>query len=186
MIIAITGYIGSGKTTLARFIQKQGFKYISADSIGHELLKKEPIKKRLLKEFGKEILSNNRICRRKLGRLVFTDTKKLKKFNKIIHPLLEKEIKTRINKEKQAKNNVVIDVALFKELKLQKITDQVILIKSNKSLIYKRKTKYTKQQLTNIIKNQNITNKYDFCILNNTTKQDLIRKTRKILNRIRK
>jgi dephospho-CoA kinase len=183
MIIAITGYIGSGKTTLARFIQKQGFEYISADSMGHELLKKEPIKKRLLKEFGKDILSNNKICRRRLGRLVFTDTKKLKKFNKIIHPLLEKELKTRIKQAKQTKKDIVIDVALLKELKLQKTANKVILVKSKKSLICKRKTKYTKQQLTNIIKNQNITNKYDFCILNNTTKQDLIRKTRKILNR---
>ncbi len=188
MIIAITGHIGSGKTTVAKYFQKQGFKYISADLIGHKLLTKTTIKKKLVKEFGKNILKNVKICKTKLRTVVFNNPKNLRKLNKIIHPLLEKELKKIIKKETERKKdkNIVIDVALLKELKLQKIADYTILIKTSKTKIYKRKTKYTKTQLTNIIKNQNITNKYDFCILNNTTKQDLIRKTKKILNKIKK
>ena len=183
MIIAITGHIGTGKTIVAKEFQKHGFKYISADTIGHKLLSNQKIKEKLVKEFGDNILSSIKICKIKLRNVVFNNPKNLRKLNKIIHPLLIKELKTIIKKEKKKNKDIVIDVALLKELKLQKVADILILIKTNKTNIYKRKTKYTKTQLNNIIKNQNITNKYDFCILNNTTKQDLIKKTKKIIKK---
>ena len=47
MIIAVTGYVGTGKSLAARFIEEEGYRVITADSIGHELLKEKGFKVRL-------------------------------------------------------------------------------------------------------------------------------------------
>ena len=77
MILGITGVFGSGKTTVARLFSKYGYKCVNADSIGHRLLNENPIKNKVIKEFGKSILSNNKIDRRKLKKIVFFNKNKL-------------------------------------------------------------------------------------------------------------
>lgn len=182
MIIAVTGFLGSGKTSAARVFKQKGFQYINVDSIGHELLRLESVKKKLMKEFGKNIFVGKRICRRRLGRVVLGDSKLLKKYSRMIHPMLEKEV----NKRSGKKKNIVLDVALLKELKLEKKADVVVLVKASKKDIYKRLEKrYTKKQVDNIMKNQKIVKKFDYCILNNSSLRELRNKTLKVFEKIK-
>jgi len=89
MILGITGSIGSGKTTIAKIFSKRHFNRIDADEIGHQIIKNEEIKDKIIKAFGKDVLDKNgEIGRNRLGSVVFNDDKKLKKLDSIMHPLI--------------------------------------------------------------------------------------------------
>ena len=129
MKLGITGVFGSGKTTVAKLIAKHGYKHINADEVGHKLLNKKSIKEKIIKKFGKKILTNNRIDRAKLKDIVFNNHNELVKLNKIIHPLIIKQIKSIIKNSKNKK--IIVDGALLIEAKCSTIFDKLIVVKIN-------------------------------------------------------
>jgi len=155
MILGITGIFGSGKTTVAKIFTKYGYKRIDADEIGHQLLNKKPIKNRIIKEFGKSILTNNKIDRKKLKNIVFNNHKELIKLDKIIHTPIIQEIKSIIKKSKNKR--IIIDGALLIETKCTNLCNKLIVVKTNEKERLKRllkKKKYTKNEIINITKSQ--------------------------------
>ena len=51
-LYALTGGIGSGKSTVAKFIDKEGFPVISADALNAEVAKTSEIQQRIFERFG--------------------------------------------------------------------------------------------------------------------------------------
>ncbi|NQV08753.1 dephospho-CoA kinase [Candidatus Woesearchaeota archaeon] len=133
MIIALTGKLGSGKTTVANIFESLGANIISADKLGHELLTKENIKKKLVENFGEDILESNNINRKKLAEVVFNDLDNLKTLNSIIHPLLKRKILENI---KPGLN--IIDAALYYKLELETVSDKTILVECTEDKVLKR------------------------------------------------
>ena len=89
--IAITGGISSGKSSVCSLLRLYGYSIIDADEIAHSAL--NLLKDEVVLEFGDEILdSNNNIDRKKLGSIVFCDTKKRKILENILHPFIKNEI----------------------------------------------------------------------------------------------
>jgi len=173
MIIGITGVFGSGKSVVSRLFAKYGYRVINADEIGHKLLNKKSIKNKIIKEFGKSVLTKNKIDRKKLKKIVFYNHKALIKLNKIIHPAIINEIKTIIKKSKNKK--IIVDGALLIETKCLKLFDRLIVVKIGKGEQLKRilllnsknskgfgnsrnfqnkKKKYNKKEIESIIKSQ--------------------------------
>ena len=99
-IIGITGGIGSGKSTVVRFLAELGAVVIDADKVGHDILRSDGrIKRELVAVFGSEILTpHEHISREKLGELVFTDPQKLQLLNRIIHPEIDRRVMGKIEK----------------------------------------------------------------------------------------
>ncbi|MCH8329330.1 MAG: dephospho-CoA kinase, partial [Nanoarchaeota archaeon] len=90
MIIGITGSFGSGKTTVANMFSKYGFKVINVDKLYRGIYNKNnSLKNKIKKEFGT-------INRSEIKKIVFNDYNKLKKLNKITHPIIISEIKKEI------------------------------------------------------------------------------------------
>ena len=174
MIIGITGSFGSGKTTITNMFKKYGFIVINADKIYHDnFYKNHPLKNKIIKEF-------NTLDRKKIKIIVFSDNKKLKKLNKITHPIIIKEIKKQINgikknnnkktiiknplfkkslknKKQRNKIKIIVDAPLLLEAKVQHLVDKIIVVKCNKKTQIKRiqkKKKYSKKEIENIIKSQ--------------------------------
>ncbi|MEO0059796.1 MAG: Dephospho-CoA kinase [Bacteroidota bacterium] len=87
-IIGLTGGIGSGKTTIARIFESQGFPvYISDDRA--KLLMKEPSTiNAITAAFGNTILTGQILDKKKLAKIVFNNSENLKTLNAIIHPLV--------------------------------------------------------------------------------------------------
>ncbi len=94
-IIGLTGGSGSGKSIVAKAAVDLGFKHIDTDVLGHEvILKPNEAYYQLIKEFGEEILDDKKaIDRKKLGKIVFSDSEKLKLLSSITHPAIIKKTK---------------------------------------------------------------------------------------------
>ena len=128
MIVGITGNIGSGKSTLGKFIKLQGFEVIDADVIGKTLLLKgEKGYKLVVERFGEKILKENlEIDTGKLGSLVFSSGEKLKLLTSIIHPLIKSEL-LKI-KERNRNSVVFVEAAVLIEAKWEKLFDRIITV----------------------------------------------------------
>ena len=183
VIIGVTGSIGSGKTKVSNLFRKYGFKVINVDKFYTRIYKEnKSLRNKIKNEFG----TANRA---KLKKIVFKNPSKLKKLNKLTHPIIINEVKKSINKiKKQNKNpKIIIDAPLLIEAKTTNLVDKIIVIKCDKKIQLKRvlkKKKYTKREINNIIKSQMPLNeklKYADFIVDNSS---LLIKTKKQVEEI--
>ena len=86
--VAIVGNIASGKSTVEMFLQEKGFKVYDTDIIAHEILATSDD---VQKEFGT-------FDRKKIAKIVFSDSSKLKILESIIHPKVKKELHNAFDK----------------------------------------------------------------------------------------
>ena len=159
MILGITGSIGSGKTTITKMFSKYHYNRIDADEIGHELLKSDKIKNKLVKIFGNGILDKKmEINRKKLGNIVFNDRKKLEKLNSIMHPLIINEIKNQVKEIQEKCGNdakIIVDAPLLLETSLKDYVDMIVVVKSDKNKIIKRLNKrFPREKIERILNAQ--------------------------------
>lgn len=129
--VGITGGLGCGKSTLARLLQDRGFPVIDADSIAKQVVGPgTPGLRDVIKEFGAEILaSDGSLNRAALSQLVFTQPSALDRLEKIIHPLVQSEVKKQ--KEILERNGQALafyDVPLLFEKNLQDQFDAVLVV----------------------------------------------------------
>jgi dephospho-CoA kinase len=174
MIVAITGYIGTGKTTTALIFKEHGYRMIEVDSLGHELLKDPEIRDRIRSEFGVKVLDRSLgIDRKRLGQIVFNDPSRLAVLNRIVHPYLKSELKKRVGT-----GDVVIDCALYNELEVHGIADKTVLVVADIEHVYQRLyPRFTQRQVLNIMNSQTIAQKPDFIIENNGTLIEMRKRT---------
>lgn len=117
-VTGILGGICSGKTTVSKIFEKNGFERIDADRIAHSLLETEKVRKKLLDVFGDAILSaGGMIDRKALSDIVFEDASELAKLNSIIHPLVIGIIRQRLA---DTDSPAALDAALLSETGLDR------------------------------------------------------------------
>ncbi len=133
-IIGITGSLGSGKTTIASMLADLGAKVIDADKIAHQVMHPGSVYfKRIVQDFGRVILTNGYVDRKKLATIVFNHSKQLQKLIRIIHPKVKEEIKRKIAVyQKQGRTSVVVlDVPLLFESGLDRWVDLTVVVKAH-------------------------------------------------------
>lgn len=86
LVIGITGGIGTGKSTVTRYLADKGYVVLDADKISHDITEKgSPALEKLADTFGNEImLSDGNLNRKKMAELAFSDPEKKKKLESII------------------------------------------------------------------------------------------------------
>lgn len=110
---------------------------IDADVIVHGLFKSNPkVINDVVRRFGKEIVSDKVVDRRKLAEIVFRDETKLKQLTSIVHPIALKEVQGQIQRLRKNPQNrmVVIDAPLLIEAGWHKWVDYLIVVKSSRQL----------------------------------------------------
>ena len=133
MIIGICGKSGSGKSTLAHELERvYGYNaaYLDIDKVGHKVLENNEIKEKLCKTFGKDVIENGKISRKKLGEIVFAKREEMDKLSEITWKYMEIEI------DKFIKNNsndmtdkiVILDWLLLPITKFYNMCDMKILV----------------------------------------------------------
>ena len=125
--IALTGNIGSGKSTAARVFEILGIPIYNADIEGHHLLRDKKIIEEVEKLFGDKVIKEGKIDRKALAGIVFKKKETLVKLNAIIHPRVIADFnvyaKTIINK-----NYVIFESAIIFEYDLNCFFDESILV----------------------------------------------------------
>ena len=97
--------------------------YIDIDKIGHQVNELPEVKEELIKNFP-DILTDNKIDRKKLGNIVFNDESKMKLLVDITWKYMEREIDKLIGNNK----NVIFDWALLPKVKYFKMCNMKILL----------------------------------------------------------
>ena len=92
--IALTGGIGSGKSTVAKYFANLKVPIIDADKISHTLLKPGTITyKKIIAHFGKEILTDKKtLDRKKISQLIFNNKKERLWLENLLHPRIYSEM----------------------------------------------------------------------------------------------
>lgn len=121
---AITGGIGSGKSTVCNIIKQLGYRVVSCDEVYKRLLYEDSFVKMLSNEFGDVLDCNGRIDKSKLSAIVFENREKLKRLNKITHPI----IMQRALKEMEGLELSFCEVPLLFEGGFQQLFDGVIVV----------------------------------------------------------
>ena len=161
LIIGITGGIACGKTEVAKVFQEKGAIVLSGDEIGKEVVENgRAVLEELIRAFGEGILQGDgSLDRRGLGRIAFASEESRDKLNKIIHPHLLKELRSRIQnaEEENPQAVVVIDAALIVEWGLEKELDHLIFVESKREdniLRLRRHKGYSEKEALDRIKSQ--------------------------------
>ena len=177
--IGLTGGIGSGKTTASKIFQIIGVPIYNSDKIAKKILKTNvSVKKNIIKYFGDQVLTCNKLDNKKIASLIFKQKDKLKIINSIIHPLVKKDF---TNWCKKQKNTYIIkESALMFTSNAYKELDSIIFTKSPLNLRVKRiisRDQKNKKEIFSIMKNQSsdifLEKKCDY-IIQNDEKSSLI------------
>ena len=109
-VIGLTGGIGSGKSTVSRFLAELGAVIIDADKIGHEAFKPcTEAWREVMAAFGRQILApDGQIDRKKLGEIVFNNPESLARLNRIMHPLIYDMVKAQLEEYRRRGIAVVV------------------------------------------------------------------------------
>jgi len=131
LTVALTGGIATGKSVVARVLAGPGFSIHSADRAAHELmLPGRPAWKRIVGRFGRGILDpDQRIDRKKLGRIVFSCPAERRFLNRLLHPLVLETKKQEVRDlERLGRHRVYVsEAALTIEAGLAPFFDKVVL-----------------------------------------------------------
>ena len=113
--IALTGSIGSGKSTLVNFLALYGYKSICADTISHQMLEKHSAE--VIEAFGEGITNKNGVIeRKKLGAIIFASPKEREKLESILHQYIYQEKHAQAKELEKKGVWYFLDIPLFFEV----------------------------------------------------------------------
>jgi dephospho-CoA kinase len=137
VIIGITGGIGTGKSTVSRYLINKGYVVIDADFVSREVSERRDILNKLSKEFGSELINDGKLDRRALRKKVFSSSEKVRKLNSILHPPIIEKIKyyIDINSEREI---IFLDIPLLFECNLEYLADIVLLVDCREDIQFER------------------------------------------------
>lgn len=114
IVLGITGTIASGKSMVGRLLADRGIPVIDTDQLTHDVLENDvSTKKAIVEQFGDAVLTDDKIDRKKLGKIVFGDETSRRKLEQIVHPNVVLNCRRRIEELKGEKVVAVLVPLLF-------------------------------------------------------------------------
>lgn len=187
-IIGLTGGIGSGKTTVAQYIEDCGFPvYYSDDRAKAIVNEDENLKTKIVELLGSQAYDDKGIYNRKfVGQKVFNDEELLQKLNAIIHPAVRQDFINWVSK--QTKYLIFKETALLFELNLHLDCYKSLLVTAEDNIRLKRvmdRDGKTYREVESVMSNQmqerDKIKMADYIIYNNTNLDDLKDQTEKVI-----
>ncbi len=137
-IIGLTGGIGSGKTTVASYIEQMGYPVYNSDQRAKDIVNADPLLKEAITALlGQEAYdSKGHYDRQYVSSVVFDNSELLTKLNHLIHPAVGKDFKRWAGEQKS--NYIFKETALLFELALDKECYKSILVTAEDNIRIKR------------------------------------------------
>ena len=155
-IIGLTGGIGSGKSTVAKWFEEKEIPVYNSDLEAKRLMNENPgIRNRLIEKFGTGTYGSSCLNRAYLARLVFQNPAKLKALNEIVHPVVFEDFRVWV--KSQNAEFVVKEAAILFESGSYKDCDWVLSVIADEKIRIERvmqRDQISKAQVLERIKNQ--------------------------------
>ena len=146
LVVALTGGIGSGKSTVGQIFAQLGAIVIDSDQLARDVIERGSIGfNEVVAKFGDEILKNGEIDRQLLASLVFKDPIKRSELEQITHPLIRKAF-AKVVSGASPDSIVINQIPLLVESNHDYKFDHVITVSASESI---RSERLIKRGLTN-------------------------------------
>ena len=146
LVVALTGGIGSGKSTVGQIFAQLGATVIDSDQLARDVIERGSIGfNEVVAKFGDGILKNGEIDRQILASLVFKDPTKRAELEQITHPLIRKAFEKVVSSA--LPDSIVINqIPLLVESNHDYRFDHIITVSASESI---RSERLIKRGLTN-------------------------------------
>ena len=138
LIVALTGGIGSGKSTVGQIFGDLGAIVTDSDQLARDVVERGTTGfDQIIAAFGDEVLKNGDLNRAALADLVFKDPAKRKQLEQITHPLIRKAF-TKIVESANGDSIVVNQIPLLVESNHDYKFDHVITVSASEAVRIER------------------------------------------------
>ena len=146
LVVALTGGIGSGKSTVGQIFAQLGASVIDSDQLARDVIERGSIGfNEVVTKFGDEILKNGEVDRQILASLVFKDPTKRAELEQITHPLIRKAF-AKVVSTASPDSIVINQIPLLVESNHDYKFDHIITVSASESI---RTDRLIKRGLTN-------------------------------------
>ena len=126
-IIGLTGGIGSGKSTIARELEKQGFAVYDCDREAKRIIaEKKDVQTAIIKLLGEEAFVNGHYNTAYVAQRVFDKKELLEQLNKIVHPAVKEDI----IRQTSAVRLLFVESAILCEAGLDSLCDKIVVVEA--------------------------------------------------------
>lgn len=193
--IGLTGGIGTGKSSVSALFKEWGAYIFDADVVAKDIINNnDTAQSELIAEFGTDVLgADNKIDKKKLARIAFSDEDHQLRLNIIIHPYVFNEIDATFDKVLADGNHevFVVDAALIYESGADTHMDYVIVVTSHLRIRTERVMTRGGLTLDEFLQrvelqwpDEDKVHMADFVIHNNSAEEQLAAEAKKIYNRL--
>ena len=130
-VLGLTGQTGAGKTTVCDALRARGVPVIDCDLLAREVIdNSKSCLGDLVLEFGCDVIDHNgELNRRKLGSVVFSDKRRLRRLNETTYPHIMRQIEETVGSYREAAVPLlVLDAPTLYEAGADKLCDAVIAV----------------------------------------------------------
>jgi len=146
LVVALTGGIGSGKSTVGQIFAQLGATVIDSDQLARDVIERGSIGfNEVVAKFGDEILKNGDIDRQILASLIFKDPAKRSELEQITHPYIRKAF-AKVVSSALPDSIVINQIPLLVESNHDYRFDHIITVSASESIRIER---LIKRGLTN-------------------------------------
>ena len=126
-IIGLTGGIGSGKSTIARELEKQGFAVYDCDREAKRIIaEKKDVQTAIINLLGEEAFVNGHYNTAYVAQRVFDKKELLEQLNKIVHPAVKEDI----IRQTSAVRLLFVESAILCEAGLDDLCEKIIVVEA--------------------------------------------------------
>ena len=170
--IAITGIIGSGKSTAAGLFKKLDIPVFVADESAKKLMENDTqVINQISDYFGDISFKNGKLNKTYISDRIYNNSSDLKFVNSLVHPKVNDKFQNWCKTQKTS--YIIYESALVFENGSEEIFDEIICIKTPTNIIHQRislRENYSFEKINKIIENQisqdEKCKKSTYCILN--------------------
>ncbi len=158
-LIGITGFIGSGKTTVGQIFKDLGYVVFDMDVWCRKMYFEKNFLKVIKQEFP-QTFKNNEFHKKTLRNLVFSNEKELQKLESLTHPYLKNKLLKTIHKNRFNPYFIFIESALLFKMGLNKYCSNTIITTAPYKVMEKRvmfRDKISENDFEKIFNNQDKT-----------------------------
>ena len=135
--VAITGGIGTGKTTISSMFADKGIPVFNSDEIAKEIMNTNSLlKNEIITAFGDKAYDKNKLNKEYLSDVVFNNEILLKKINSIVHPYVADEFNSWI--QEQDSKYIIYESAIIFENQAEDSFDKIICVTASEEEVISR------------------------------------------------